>query len=781
MTRQRMRAGVILSMATSLAWAQQTKAPSPVESGAVIRTETRQVLVDAVVTDKKGDYVRDLTAKNFKVWEDNKEQAIKSFAFEADPASPTNSQKRYLVLFFDNSTMNAADQVRARQAAAQFIDSNAAPDRMMAIANFSGSLQLAQNFTANADRLKAVVNGVKFSSVNANDPGDATSQAAPQLAKAAADFGARGMILSLRNLAKSLGSVPGRKTLILFTTGFPVTPEQMSEVTATISVCNKANVAIYPIDVRGLTTSIPGVASLTPSAPAGGFLLASFVPSLLSSVPGTVTMFQRGGAAPAPSPSPAPAGGGGTGTRGGSPSGPGASSPGSLGGASGGGVTRSPTTGSNPGPTSGNPGLGTGGRTGPGPGAPGNAGAPPPTVLGRNPNMPSPYNQSRDLIPKFPESTATNQQFMYMLAQGTGGFVIANTNDLLGGLQKIGKEQNLYYTLGYTPPESLEGSCHTLRVKVDRSGANVRFRTGYCNSRPQDLLSGNPVEKTLESRAAGAQAGNVAATMQAPFFYTSSNVARVNVAMEINAGNVKFEKVKNKLHAAIDVLGIAYLPDGSIGARFSDTVKLDFDDKKEIDQLKESPLHYENQFDIASGKYNLTVVFSSGGEGFGKLQVPLVVEPYEPKDFNLSGLALSKQARRTADLGALLDASLLDDRTMLIVNNIQIVPTGSNRFKKSEQALLYFEIYEPLLVTPDPQNQTAVAIQMRIVDKKSGEQKVDTGLMRIDLPKEPGNPVIPLGEKMPVNTLTPGSYTLELLAADTAGKDFKRTVDFEIE
>jgi len=28
---------------------------------------------------------------------------------------------------------------------------------------------------------------------------------------------------------------------------------------------------------------------------------------------------------------------------------------------------------------------------------------------------------------------------MYMLADGTGGFVIANTNDLLGGLEKIGQ------------------------------------------------------------------------------------------------------------------------------------------------------------------------------------------------------------------------------------------------------------------------------------------------------------------------------------------------------
>lgn len=90
-------------------------------------------------------------------------------------------------------------------------------------------------------------------------------------------------------------------------------------------------------------------------------------------------------------------------------------------------------------------------------------------------NPMNPLNQPRNLIPKFPESTATNQQLMYMLANGTGGFVIANTNDLLGGMEKIGKEQNEFYLLGYNPPESEEGSCHTLKVKVD--GGVVRART----------------------------------------------------------------------------------------------------------------------------------------------------------------------------------------------------------------------------------------------------------------------------------------------------------------
>jgi hypothetical protein len=49
-----------------------------------------------------------------------------------------------------------------------------------------------------------------------------------------------------------------------------------------------------------------------------------------------------------------------------------------------------------------------------------------------------------------------------MLAGGTGGFTIFNTNDLLGGLEKVGRERSEFYILGYVPPQTRDGSCHTL-------------------------------------------------------------------------------------------------------------------------------------------------------------------------------------------------------------------------------------------------------------------------------------------------------------------------------
>ena len=133
--------------------------------------------------------------------------------------------------------------------------------------DFGGTVQIAQNFTADAARLKQVVAGLKTSAVSPNAPpvevaslgaplADVSDGRAPlaclTLGNAEADFGARSIMLALRSLAKSLGTVPGRKTLVLLTSGFPITPELQSELTAVISTCNRYNVAVYPLDVRGL-------------------------------------------------------------------------------------------------------------------------------------------------------------------------------------------------------------------------------------------------------------------------------------------------------------------------------------------------------------------------------------------------------------------------------------------------------------------------------------------------------------------------------------------------
>jgi len=763
--------------------------PAPANSaeqqpGLVIRKESKLVLVDAVVTDKKGTYVHDLTQKDFKVYEDNKEQQVTSFSMGSDVAVRANNpQKRYLILFFDNSSMATPDQIQARGAASKFMEANAGPEHLMAVVDFGGTLRVVQNFTANADALRAAISGVKTSYVASNATPDATgsgSIASPgfsSISSAETDFGARTMLLAVRSLAKNLRSVPGRKMLVLFSAGFALTPENQSELTATIDACNKANVAIYSLDVRGLVAPVPTGGGSARNEDSNGRLRAVSYrgPSQAHLL---LTSYVLGASPDPQHPGGGGAGGGGTGGGGGHPGGGGgAGGPGGTGGRGGGGPAGG--TGGTGG-KGGAPGAGSGGKGGGTTGNPGGTrggGTTPTNYNPYNNNLNNPYNQSRSIIPQLPPSVTTNQQILAALADGTGGFSIFNTNDLLGGLERIGKEQNEFYILGYVPGDSPEGSCHTLKVKMNRGGLNVRSRSGFCNARTENPLEGKPAEKQLELHAAGGQAGSIRGAMETPYFYTAPNVARVNLAMEIPSDSLKFDKQKGKYHANINVLGIAYRPDGSVGARFSDTVNLDLE-KDEWKEFTKVPYRYQNQFDAAAGTYKLTVVLSGGGDTFGKFESALQIDSYDGKSMSLGGIVMTNSATRVSDIPTGLDSILLEDRTPLVVKGMQVVPSATNRFKRSDNVILYTEIYDPLLATDKPPK---VGFGYHVIDRGTNKEVLFTGAVPADDFIQKGNPLVAAGMVVKVKDLPPGGYRLLLQAVDGANNHAPdRNVDFDV-
>ena len=393
--------------------------------------------------------------------------------------------------------------------------------------------------------------------------------------------------------------------------------------------------------------------------------------------------------------------------------------------------------------------------------------------------MNNPLNQPRSIVPQFPSSASTNQQVLAALAEGTGGFTIFNTNDLFGGLQRIASEQNEFYLLGYVPSESAEGSCHALKVKMNRGGMNVRARSGYCNARNPSILDGTPVEKQLELHAQETQGGGIQPSYQSPYYYTGPGIARVNLAMEIPQDMFKFDKDKGKYHSNLSVLGIAYREDGTVGAKFSDQVKLDLE-KDDWKEFSKTPFRYENQFDAAPGAYKMTVVLSAGSDTYGKSSWPLKIDDYDGKQLALGGIAMTNNVQRVDDLAvnADLDSVLLEDRTPLVVKGMQIVPLAVNRFKKSDKVVMYSEIYDSLLTAEKPPR---VALGYKIQERATNKEVFFTGTVWADEFLLKGSPVVPIGMLVMVKDLAPGSYRVILMAADSSGRQAPaRTADFDI-
>ena len=631
--------------------AQTGESGGPGTAPLKIKSESRLVLVDAVVTGKKDAPIHGLTTRDFHVFEDGKEQTITAFQTHAGPTAPEMPQQHFLLLFDGKSN---DDLKSIQEPAARFIADNAGPNRLMSIAYYSsGCLTIATQFTADVVQLQHAL-GTLTSVLRCGfvpDPyGDLQA-------------------LYYAQLAKDLAHVPGHKVLALFV------PNAPPDASATGGVVTAANEGIF----RSID---PAFGSADPGSRA----------SQLS------------------------------------------------------GLT---------------PGI-----------------AAPQRSTGRDPfGMEAEFRKADvSVYPVEAQSGARTPGWALHLADATGGHELNRGNDVPAVFELLAREQNEAYTLGYVPQESAEGSCHALKVTVDRSGAKVRGRNLYCNVREVSLVAANPLEKELENLAVSAQTGNAAASASVPFFYEANGVARVNLAVEIPSPILYPTEVNGKIHAEMDVLGLAYNLGDEVAARFSDTVRFDFDKRQQFDEFLRHPLHYERQFKIAPGNYRFKLIFRSSKDRFGTVETPLAIGPFDARKLSLSAIALSRDVQPISPEAA--QEAAQEGKKPLVFRGSRIIVSGSDLLLKAGSAEAYFEIYEPLASAAQPVHLT---MRLRVLDAQSNEQKWVSGDIDLSALVKSGNSMIPVALKLPISTLPPGTYHAELIVKDSAGGQAARSVQFRTE
>ncbi len=275
---------------------QQGQAQAPVSTGGVVKVSTEIVLVNVVARDKHGNPIRDLKREDFTVYEDGKKQDLASFDFEKvdemvmggaagntvtgtaeqDKGGLLNSKvqkslnardRRLMLMFFDFSAMEPDDIDRAVNAGKKYVQGKMQPADMVALMSLSTSLSLDLDFTDDKDKILA-----KLSSYN-NSEGQGFETGLEGSSEGAADtsgsytpddtdyntFSADRKLLALESVMQAMGKIPQKKSLIYFSNG--ITQSGVDNQTAlreATAAAVRANVSIYPVDVRGLSSFPPG-------------------------------------------------------------------------------------------------------------------------------------------------------------------------------------------------------------------------------------------------------------------------------------------------------------------------------------------------------------------------------------------------------------------------------------------------------------------------------------------------------------------------------------------
>jgi VWFA-related protein len=297
--------------------AAASPASSPAENAVpTFHATSRLVLVDVVVTGKHGEFVRELKPADFTVLENGRLQRISAFSahvasdaaqrpapqLKLPPHQYTNfsapaPDHPITIVLMDMLNTEFLDRTYARLQMLKFLSSMPA-GQPVGLFVLGSKLQMVQGFTQSSDALVAAAKSILDKNENGHlmtseqdlqqaadmdrdlaviaGRSPASSVSVQRALKGdqayQTDVRIRSTLISLRALAQAVAGYPGRKNLIWLSGDFPIAfgpdfdkdSRQLNyllyeqEVHLLSDVLASSQIAVYPIDVRGLEAHAPG-------------------------------------------------------------------------------------------------------------------------------------------------------------------------------------------------------------------------------------------------------------------------------------------------------------------------------------------------------------------------------------------------------------------------------------------------------------------------------------------------------------------------------------------
>ena len=275
------------------------------------RTQTILVQVPVVVTDKNGNHIHGLTKDDFRVSESGKEQKISAFEemiattgkFPAVPLKPgqfgnltlSEQQPRTVtVIALDTVNTPFLDQAYGRRELVKYLARSLDSGQVLALMLItSHGLKVVQRLTGDPEQLLQILKKASgelpaMQGIDMDAQADAATGDIPDIPAPSSDpdaamqaFVERGDAIysqfqqqnaiettmnAFLGIAWSLSGVPGRKSLIWATGGFPFTilsPDAVPNgylstlYERTMEALSESQISVYPVDIRGLVSSSP--------------------------------------------------------------------------------------------------------------------------------------------------------------------------------------------------------------------------------------------------------------------------------------------------------------------------------------------------------------------------------------------------------------------------------------------------------------------------------------------------------------------------------------------
>jgi VWFA-related protein len=321
---------------------------------------------------------------------------------------------------------------------------------------------------------------------------------------------------------------------------------------------------------------------------------------------------------------------------------------------------------------------------------------------------------------EFRRQTGTMRTF----ADATGGLALVGTNDFAGGFQRIVEDNSAYYVLGYHAPDvKPDGKFHEITVRVKRPGLQVRARKGYYASKNANAAA--PPDPTISLLNSPLPVGGLGMRMTTATMKGAAPNVHVEAILEFSGSDIMPDVANVPPGDRIELSYAALDLSGKVAASGRKT--LDLAVRPETRQsIADHGLRLVTGFDVPPGRYQLRVAAHEIGGGkagsvFWNLEVP---------DFTKSAITMGSLV--VAATGAVRTPTSYDSTALKDL--LPGPPTASREFKLEDTLAVFAEVYDNDAARPHTVDLTATVrtddgTQVFVTrdERKSQDIKADRG------------------------------------------------------
>jgi len=292
--------------------------PAQVAHEPTLRITVNLIQVDAVVTDKHGQPVPNLTKEDFEILEDGKPRKVEYLSYISTPVVPAPVQRgsaersrsapplllpptgptriadtrRSIAVVVDDILLSFTHTNSVRQALRKFVDEQMQPGDLVAIIRTSSGTSTLEQYTTDKRLLHAAIDRVRYHLL----PSSATVTLRPVRSGSSNSEDRRDLPrriranasrIALRRVVDGMRQLPGRKSVLLFSPGMSMRDDPatagtdfwwLGSVRALADLANRAGVVFYTFDALRLETyTLRAQDDVTglPSGPSGGMALGA--------------------------------------------------------------------------------------------------------------------------------------------------------------------------------------------------------------------------------------------------------------------------------------------------------------------------------------------------------------------------------------------------------------------------------------------------------------------------------------------------------------------------